>query len=177
MKHIKRYNENIDDMWTSTSTNNKEYEIDYTSKNSIYHGVRSINVSRNGIRAQVKAKFDSGAKSSSIDFKVAKKLGLSEHFIATCKKLDSVDLSKYTKDARNISLLEQRRIEDLFFKELKKAFPEIVAVKLVKSSSGFSMRMTIGLNIEYNGKVIQTDANVRDRRGLSCEMLVGLKDM
>jgi hypothetical protein len=37
--------------------------------------------------------------------------------------------------------------------------------------------MVIRINIEYSGKVISTDANLRDRTGLSCEMLVGLKDM
>jgi hypothetical protein len=174
MKHLKQF-----ENWTttSTSTNDKEVEYDYTSKDSIYHGIRDINVSRDGIRTKAKAKFDSGARSSSIDFKVAKRLGISDEFLKTSKELDSVDLAKYTKDPRNISLSEQGRIERGFYKDLKTQFPELSDVKLVKSSSGFSVRMVIRIDIEYSGKVISTDANLRDRTGLACEMLVGLKDM
>lgn len=172
MKHLKQF-----ENWTSTSTNDKEVEYDYTSKDKITYGIHDINVSRKGIRTKAKAKFDSGARSSSIDFKVSKRLGISDEFIKKCKELDSVDLSKYTKDPKNISLMEQHKIEKEFYKELKAKFPELSDVKLVKSSSGFSVRMVIKINIEYSGKVISTDANLRDRTGLACEMLVGLKDM
>jgi len=174
MKHLKQF-----ENWTttSTSTNNKEVEYDYTSKDSIYHGIRDINVSRDGIRTKAKAKFDSGARSSSIDFKVAKRLGISDEFIKKCKELDSIDLGNYVKNPKIISKLEQTKVENLFLKQLKVQFPELSDVKLVKSSSGFSLRMVIRLNLEFNGKVISTDANIRDRAGLACEMLVGLKDM
>ena len=173
MKHLKQF-----ENWTTTTTEpSKEVDVQYTSKNKITYGIHDINVSRKGIRTKVKAKFDSGARSSSIDFKVAKRLGISDGFIKTCKELDSIDLSKYTKDPRNISLAEQGKIERGFYKELKAQFPELADVKLVKSSSGFSVRMVIRIDIEYHGKVISTDANLRDRTGLACEMLVGLKDM
>jgi hypothetical protein len=172
MKHLKQF-----ENWTSTSTDNKEVEYDYTSKNSIYHGIHDINISRDGIRTKVKAKFDSGARSSSIDFKVAKRLGVSDEFIQKCKELDSVDLGNYVKNPKVISKLEQTKIENTFYKDLKAQFPELAEVKLVKSSSGFSVRMVIRVNLEFNGKVISTDANLRDRTGLACEMLVGLKDM
>jgi hypothetical protein len=173
MKHLKQF-----ENWTTTTTEpNKEVDVQYTSKDKITYGIHDINISRDGVRTKVKAKFDSGARSSSIDFKVAKRLGVSDDFIKTCKELDSVDLAKYTKDPRNISLAEQSKIERGFYKELKAQFPELSDVKLVKSSSGFSVRMVIKINIEYNGKIISTDANLRDRTGLACEMLVGLKDM
>jgi len=173
MKHLKQF-----ESWTTTTTDpSKEVDVQYTSKDKITYGIHDINVSKDGVRTKVKAKFDSGARSSSIDFKVAKRLGVSDEFIKTCKELDSVDLSKYTKDPRNISLAEQSKIEKGFFKDLKSRFPELAEVKLVKSSSGFSVRMVIGINIEYSGRIISTDANLRDRTGLACEMLVGLKDM
>ena len=173
MKHLKQF-----ENWTTTTTEpSKEVDVQYTSKDKITYGIHDINVSRQGIRTKVKAKFDSGARSSSIDFKVAKRLGVSNDFIKTCKELDSVNLSKYVKNPRSISIMEQGKIERGFYKELKAQFPELSGVKLVKSSSGFSLRMVIKINIEYNGKIISTDANLRDRTGLACEMLVGLKDM
>ena len=173
MKHLKQF-----ENWTTTTTEpNKEVDVQFTSKDKITYGIHDINISKAGVRTKVKAKFDSGARSSSIDFKVAKRLGVSDDFIKTCKELDSVDLAKYTKNPRNISLAEQGKIERGFYKELKAQFPELSDVKLVKSSSGFSVRMVIRINIEYHGKVISTDANLRDRTGLACEMLVGLKDM
>jgi len=173
MKHLKQF-----ESWTTTTTEpSKEVDVQYTSKDKITYGIHDINISKDGVRTKVKAKFDSGARSSSIDFKVAKRLGISDEFLKTCKELDSVDLAKYTKDPRNISLSEQGRIEKGFYKDLKAKFPELYEVKLVKSSSGFSVRMVIRIDIEYSGKVISTDANLRDRTGLACEMLVGLKDM
>ena len=177
MKHLKLFENYNDDSWTSTSTGNKEVEYDYTSKNSIYHGIQDINVSRNGIRTKVKAKFDSGARSSSIDFKVAKRLGVSDEFIKKCKELDSVDLGNYVKNPKVISKPEQLQVEKKFYQELKPQFPELAEVKLVKSSSGFSMRMVIEVNLEFNGKFVMSKANLRDRTGLVCEMLIGLRDM
>lgn len=173
MRHLKKF-----ENWTTTTTDpSKEVDLQFTSKDKITYGIHDINISRDNIRTKVKAKFDSGARSSSIDFKVAKRLGISDEFIEKCQELDSVDLSKHTKDPRNISLAEQRKIEKSFYKELSIRFPDLIEVKLVKSSSGFSLRMVIKINIEYSGRIISTDANLRDRTGLACEMLVGLKDM
>mgnify|MGYP000291514667 CR=1 FL=1 len=61
--------------------------------------------------------------------------------------------------------------------DLKKQFPDITRVQMSKSSSGFSIRAYIEISIHYNGNNVKTEANLRDRSGLSCEMLVGLKDM
>ena len=169
MKYLKKLNE----MWTQTSTAPSDTEIDtqFTSKDKVYYGIHNIDISKDGIRTKVKAKFDSGARTSSIDFKVAKRLGLSSELIQKCKELEHVDMPK------NITLNEQKALERKISLELKKDFPEITSVQGVKSSSGFSVRAYIKVNIEYMGKIITTEANIRDRAGLSCEMLVGLKDM
>jgi hypothetical protein len=136
-----------------------------------YYGVHDLWVSREGKRVKVKAKFDTGARSSSIDFKVALKLGVSEDLISKCKELENVEVPK------TISLADQRKLERKLSKELKEQFPEVTSVQASKSSSGFSVRAYISLDIELDGRVISTNANLRDRTGLSCEMLVGLKDM
>lgn len=62
-------------------------------------------------------------------------------------------------------------------KKLKMEFPDIVSVQMSKSSSGFSVRAYIKCDIEYYGRIISTQVNLRDRKGLTCPMLVGLKDM
>lgn len=167
MKHLKTY-----EMWTSTATVNAEHEYDYTSKDKVYYGVHNIFLIRGDKRVMVKAKFDTGARTSSIDFSVAEKLGISKSLLDECKRLDTVNVSK------DISKKEQKEIENKYTKELKAKFPnEVTSVQMSKSSSGFSVRAYISCKIEYFGNIVDTEVNLRDRRGMSCEMLVGLKDM
>jgi len=107
MKHLKQF-----ERWTMTTTEpSKEVDVQYTSKGKITYGIHNINISKDGVRTKVKAKFDSGARSSSIDFKVAKRLGISDEFLKTCKELDSVDLAKYTKQKILKTYLYQNKIE------------------------------------------------------------------
>jgi len=167
MKHLRKFNEN----WVSTTTSGEPVEYDYTSKDKIYYGVHDIFVIRDNKRVKVKAKFDTGARTSSIDFSVAKKLGLSDELLDECKNLDSIDIP------RNIKKSEQKEVEKLYTLDLKRKFPEVTSVQMSKSSSGFSVRAYVKVKIEYFGKVLETEVNLRDRAGLSCEMLVGLKDM
>jgi hypothetical protein len=167
MAIIKMFNE-----WVSTSTHdNINPEMEYTSKDKIYYGIHTVTLSRNGVSVDVKAKFDTGARSSSIDFSVGEKLGLSKELIERCKELDHLDIPK------TISKKEQKSLEKQYTKELKSEFPEITKVQMSKSSSGFSVRAYIKLDINYYGNHVSTEVNLRDRTGLSCEMLVGLKDM
>jgi hypothetical protein len=167
MNYLLRFNEN----WVTSTTTGEPIEYDYTSKDKIYYGVHDIFVIRDSKRIKVKAKFDTGARTSSIDFSVAKKLGFSGELLDECKKLDSIEISKDIKKS------EQKEIEKSYTLKLSKKFPEITKVEMSKSSSGFSIRAYVKIKIEYFGRVLETEVNLRDRAGLSCEMLVGLKDM
>lgn len=157
--------------WVSTSTHNVDYDVDYTSKEKIYYGVHKVTLSREGKSIEVKAKFDTGARSSSIDFSVAEKLGISKELINKCRELDKIEIPK------TITKKEQKALEKSYTNDLKSQFPEITSVQMSKSSSGFSVRAYIQVSISYHGNNISTNVNLRDRTGLSCEMLVGLKDM
>jgi len=160
--------------WVSTISTGGDFDLDsmqYVSRDKIYYGVREINISRLGKRVKTKAKFDTGARSSSIDFSIAKELGISDELINKCKELDNVYVPK------NITKSEQKELENEIAKELMADFPEVTSVKASKSSSGFSIRAYIQIDIELNGRIVKTEANLRDRTGLTCQMLVGLKDM
>lgn len=173
MKYIERFYEWNHPMYTSSSSvGDVSPKYQYTSTDKIYYGVHQVTVSNDKGSVEVKAKFDTGARSSSIDFAVAKKLGMSDKLIAKCKELSKLRIDK------TINKKEQKRLEKQYTSRLKSRFPEISKVKMVKSSSGFSVRIFITLNIQYQGYTISnTEVNLRDRTGLSCEMLVGLKDM
>jgi hypothetical protein len=118
------------------------------------------------------AKFDTGAKSSSIDFSVAQKLGVNQNLLDKCKELDDIKDIPLT-----ITKVEKEKLEKDWTDKLKSEFPEVSYAKIVKSSSGVSIRAFIRLELSYNGRNIKTNVNLRNRTGLKCEMLVGLDDM
>ena len=163
MKFIETYSN-----WETTP---KNVGWDYTSKDKIYYGIHIVKLTRNGKSVDVKAKFDTGARSSSIDFSVGEKLGISKELISECEKLENIEVPK------TITKKEMKALEKKYTTEYKLKFPDITSIQVSKSSSGFSLRAYIRLSINYASNNIDTEVNLRDRSGLSCEMLVGLSDM
>ena len=169
MEHIIEYNKC--DNVTSTIPGDPQINYQYTSKNKIYYGVHIIYIIRDNKRIQVTAKFDTGARSSSIDLSIGEKLGLGNELIEAYKELEKIEVS------RDISKKQLSKMENDLTEEYSKKYSDISSVRASKSSSGFSVRPYIRLTLEFNGQYITTEANLRDRTGLSCEMLDGLGDM
>lgn len=177
MQHIIEYN-----MWTSSTTNDNivAYDKDiegvdfsYVSKDKVYHGTRYVKVTNpeTGKTIGVKAKFDTGALSSSLDLKVAELLGIDEGIIKKCKELRRIIVPRNTKRK------DQKKLADNVEKQLRKEFPEITKVSVIRSASSFSMRLFVKLIIDVDGRSMLTNVNLKDRSGMSNDMLIGLNDI
>jgi hypothetical protein len=86
MEHIIEYSkwDNV----TSTIPGDPQINYQYTSKDKIYYGVHTIYIIRDNKRIPVTAKFDTGARSSSIDLSIGEKLGLGNELIEAYKELE-----------------------------------------------------------------------------------------
>jgi len=177
LKHVLEYNH-----WTSSSTNddvvaiNKDTEgidFDYVSKERVLHGNRYVKVinPRNNKSVGVKAKFDTGALSSSIDLKVAELLGVPDGIIEKCKEFRRIVIP------RTMTLTQQKALANRRERELKADFPDITKVKIIRSASSFSIRIFVKLIIEVEGRSLLTNINLKDRSGMSTDMLMGLNDL
>jgi len=158
--------------WVSDTTDGDgEVDYDYITDRKLLYGIHDVIIHWGKSRIKVKAKFDSGARSSSIGLSVAKKLGMGQELLDAYAELQEVVLDK------DISKEEKKKMENQYTEEYSKKYPGISAINLVKSSSGFSLRPYVRLMLEFNGRFITTEVNLRDRSGMSVEMLVGLRDM
>jgi len=179
MDYIIEYN-----MWTSSTSNDdmvhrgkgedeSEVHFTYKSKDKTYHGVEIVHITNplNDRSISVRAKFDSGAHSSSLDIKVARALGVSEGILKKCDELNSIKIPRTTK------LKEQNKIAADIEKGVMNEFEEVTNVKVIRSSTGLTVRIFINLILEINGNSVITSINLRDRSGLRTVMLIGLSDM
>lgn len=117
---------------------------------SKYFGIHKVKVKNpdNGKVIEVMAKFDTGAKFSSICISLAKKLGFSDSTIdsATNNHIDSDN-------------------------------QEITTTKTLKSANGVSERIFVDLDIDHTDGFIKTQVSITDRSHMNYSMIIGLKDM
>ncbi len=183
MKHIQEYYN-----WTSTTTVPSakasaelaelsddeqlgDITYSYKSKDKTWYGIHKILLSYEGKTGYVKAKFDTGAKTSSLDIESARRLGVSEHIIEATKELEKVKIEK------TITKNEQDSMKAKLSSEYRDKYPGVSKVEFIKSASGFSVRLYIKMTLNYDGRIIHTDVNLKDRTGMKAEMLVGLSNM
>lgn len=114
------------------------------------------------------ALIDTGARFTSLDLDLAKKLGFKEA-IQVC-------LVSGLKIGQVLTLKEAEEISLKTLKKLK-AHPDILNVIKVKSAHGVSLRILIPLTFYLSGKKIITKATLVSRADLRYPMIVGRRDL
>jgi len=153
--------------WSSNPSEPINYVYEYQSNNKIYYGIHNIKIQYgDNTPIEVSAKFDTGAKSSSISYDVAKKLGVPDDLLK-CSIL--IEDEKIDKTIGKEQLNERIQL-------LSKEYPNL-ELDSVRSASGVSIRVYLPLTIFHSGRTIKTSANLKDRTGLKAEALIGLNDI
>lgn len=167
--------DHLKEQWISTSTDSRldadNIDYHYITSNKLLYGIYDIYIMYNKERIKTRAKFDTGAKHSSIDLKLASKLGIEDTVIDANKELEKIEIPK------DISKNEKKQLEYQYTQEFSKKFPSIHSIRIVKSASGFTLRPFVNIQLEINGRVFNTQANIKDRSGMDVPMLVGLNDL
>jgi hypothetical protein len=164
MQHLLEYSK-----WTSDSTADPgdEYNYQYTSREKIYYGIHPIQFQyEGGPIVNALAKFDTGAKTTSISYDLGKRIGVPDNLFKVAHDLEEEKIDKSASD-EEIKL----KIEDL-----EKKYPGMILDK-VRSASGVSIRVYFPITLYFNGRTVMTIANIKDRTGLKADALVGLGDM
>jgi hypothetical protein len=118
-------------------------------------------------RVKVKAKIDTGAYSSSIDERLASRLGFG-------------DAIRYYKGFGLSGTLTREEVGELRAKGIKEKLakhPDIVEAVFVYSSTGITLRIKIPLTFYLAGVRISSPVTVADRRNLKYPMIIGRRDL
>lgn len=118
-------------------------------------------------KIKVLAKIDTGADSTSIDQKLAIKLGY--------KSVLTV-MNEYPLEAANAEK-DILRVKSKIRKEIKVREPEIVELNFVRSSHGLTLRPYINLIYFLNTRKKRSLVNITDRQDLKYEMIIGRRDL
>ena len=155
--------------WTSdrTADEGDEYNYQYTSRDKIYYGIHTIQIQYGeGPIVAASAKFDTGAKTSSISYELGRRIGVPESLFQIAHDLEDEKIDKSVSEEEI-----KTRMEDF-----QKKYPGMILDK-VRSASGVSIRVYFPIILYFNGRTVATTANIKDRTGLKAEMLVGLSDL
>lgn len=146
-----------------------ERRVEEVSDREVIGGIEKVKLfsHKGDKKIEVLAKIDTGADSTSIDTRLAKKLGYGEILeLLAAKKLD---MSLKEKEADQIA----SKIK----KELKKKNNDIVDVICVRSSHGLTLRPYVKLSYLLSGRKVHSKSNITDRGELKFKMIVGKKDL
>ena len=183
MKHILEYfqwsstssipgsNVSITPVELSDDAQPEDITYSYKSKDKTWYGIHKIMLQYQGKTGYVTAKFDTGARTSSLDVAAARRLGVSEDIIEATKSLEEIKIPK------TISKQEQKEMEQNLKAEYTTKYPGVSSVQFIKSASGFSVRLYVDMTLNYDGRIIHTKVNLKDRTGMKAEMIIGLSNI
>lgn len=118
------------------------------------------------ISVQVKAKIDSGARSSSIDYELARKLGYGD--VVEYIKPFCLDNPRTDEETHELAREIQREV---------KSHPDIKRLNVIRSASGSTLRVTVGLVFKLKNKTVESDVNLISREHLTYDMIIGRRDL
>lgn len=113
------------------------------------------------------AKIDTGARTSSIDEKLARDLGYG----------DAIDAFAWLPIPKDLDKAAAKAFVKKEGAELIKEHPDITQLSVVTSSHGVSIRMHISVKLTIADRSMTIEPNVYDRRHMTYPMLVGAKHL
>ncbi len=125
-------------------------------------------VNRLGKRVSAKAKVDTGADLTSLDFNLAVRLGYKD-LLKIKEEFDLGGKELSVKEVRE----KQRSLRSLILKK----YSQVVGTAIIYSSHGSSFRLLIPITFYLDGVKISTRASVIERKSLKYPMIIGRKNL
>ncbi|MFH1713546.1 MAG: sugar-transfer associated ATP-grasp domain-containing protein [Candidatus Jacksonbacteria bacterium] len=148
------------------SAGDQEFQKDILALLKVIETVVLYHKDDPNIKLMVKAKIDSGARSSSIDYELARRLGCGD----VVDYVASFQLNTPMTKPEAI-VLKKRIKRDL------KLHPQISRVKVIRSASGSTVRVTAPIKFKLKDRLIETDVNLISREHLTYDMIIGRRDL
>jgi len=141
-----------------------EEEVEEISGKKIIGTVEKVKfIGKDGKDAEVEAKIDTGALSTSIDSDLARRLGFDE----ALDFFESLDLPK------DFSRNEAKEIENDLRKKYLGKHPDLADIVVVYSSSGVTIRPKVQISFFMDGVVIAAKVNIAKRSELKYDAIIG----
>ena len=144
----------------------QEFQKDILSLLKVIETVVLYHKDNPDIKLMVKTKIDSGARSSSIDYELARRLGCG----------DVVDYVAPFQLNTPITKPEAIALKKRIKRDLK-LHPQISKVKIIRSASGSTVRVTVPIKFKLKDKTIETNVNLISREHLTYDMIIGRRDL
>jgi alpha-L-glutamate ligase-like protein len=145
-----------------------EHEVEGITGKQVLGFINKVKIKKkDGEWLEVPAKLDTGAGISSIDENLAVQLGFE----------DAVNYYKSFNIKNVLTLDELIELKKRKVRRALKKHPDIVSVVKVFSSHGISYRMEVSVEIELEGKLINSNVSVIMREHLDYPILIGRRDL
>jgi hypothetical protein len=146
-----------------------EEELEEISGRKVIGPVEKVKlIGTDGKEAEVEAKIDTGAFSSSIDAELAKELGFTE----TLEAFGRINLLDYELTPENESIIKKDIIE-----KHGQSIPDLEDIAVVFSASGSSIRPVVKLSFTLNNLTVDAKVNVIDRKNMKYPIIIGKKNL